>query len=269
VYGRPQRFLCRGCLCSRKVPYPDPGLSAGEKEVMPVSWICEECSSNNDDDSMECFVCGAHRSRASLREAARRKREQRRDAVGAVLCTKVFTGLKIAALSAAALLVIGLILCVVTGRALLPTEQTASFRECLADRAAARMAAVPDLLARLRRPHLSGQTTKTFGRRAATRLRSLFSAPDGKKEDPSVLSVMKTAAGDRAEKIRTRFRVLSGRVTDGWRKCRAILRRLTEAVRDRVVQWNATVREAVSRIRARIGRTEKASAAMLPMQFIY
>lgn len=43
-----------------------------------LSWICDICSSSNDDSSVECFVCGQHRSEASIKEAKQRAKEEKR-----------------------------------------------------------------------------------------------------------------------------------------------------------------------------------------------
>lgn len=44
-----------------------------------MNWICDCCSSVNEERETECFVCGTPRSAASIREAARRAREERRE----------------------------------------------------------------------------------------------------------------------------------------------------------------------------------------------
>lgn len=38
-----------------------------------MSWICDYCSTANDDRSKQCFVCGKERSKESIREANRAK----------------------------------------------------------------------------------------------------------------------------------------------------------------------------------------------------
>ncbi len=50
-----------------------------------MSWICEYCSTYNEDSVSECFVCGQARSEASLREAKRRQKEEREERVGALI----------------------------------------------------------------------------------------------------------------------------------------------------------------------------------------
>lgn len=42
-----------------------------------MSWVCDFCSSSNDDSVVECFVCGQRRSEASIQEARRRAREEK------------------------------------------------------------------------------------------------------------------------------------------------------------------------------------------------
>lgn len=41
-----------------------------------MSWICDYCSTANDEELRECFVCGVARSAESIREAKRRLREE-------------------------------------------------------------------------------------------------------------------------------------------------------------------------------------------------
>ena len=40
-----------------------------------MSWICEICSSFNEDSITECFVCGQARSKESIRLEKRERRE--------------------------------------------------------------------------------------------------------------------------------------------------------------------------------------------------
>lgn len=42
-----------------------------------MSWICDTCSTANEDHDRECFVCGEARSAESIREAERAEREAR------------------------------------------------------------------------------------------------------------------------------------------------------------------------------------------------
>lgn len=46
-----------------------------------MSWICEICSSANEDYCRECFVCGQVRSKESFRKERRNKREKSLSAV--------------------------------------------------------------------------------------------------------------------------------------------------------------------------------------------
>lgn len=43
-----------------------------------MSWICEYCSTVNEDSDTHCFVCDSERSRESVLEARREERETRR-----------------------------------------------------------------------------------------------------------------------------------------------------------------------------------------------
>ena len=42
-----------------------------------MSWICDYCSTANEDHDTECFVCGRERSKESIMEAKRAAREER------------------------------------------------------------------------------------------------------------------------------------------------------------------------------------------------
>lgn len=42
-----------------------------------MSWICDYCSTANDDRDTECFVCGRERSKKSILEAKRAAQEER------------------------------------------------------------------------------------------------------------------------------------------------------------------------------------------------
>lgn len=42
-----------------------------------MGWVCENCSTNLDDDMVECFVCGTKRSTAAIRHDKREKFERK------------------------------------------------------------------------------------------------------------------------------------------------------------------------------------------------
>lgn len=254
-------------ICTFRGILPHPLLSH-PKEVKPVSWICDECSSNNDDDTLECFVCGARRSQASLREAARRRRREKCNAVGEVLTAKVFPALWIAALSAAALVVLGVILCVVTGRAFLSADRAISFGECLSGRASAHAEVARQSFARPNRPRPSKEIGGTFGERAGARLKSIFSPSDGEEKGDAVPAVMGAAAARRAEKIRAFFRTLSGHAAEGVKRFREILHRLIEAVRLRTEQWRGTTQEPSLRLPGYIRCVENVSVNPHTKRFV-
>ena len=71
-----------------------------------MSWVCDTCSCNNDDDVLECFVCGSHRSEASIREAERRLREKKMDDFSEMLYSKVFGSIKIGTIVVGTLFVV-------------------------------------------------------------------------------------------------------------------------------------------------------------------
>ena len=80
-----------------------------------LSWVCDTCSCNNDDDVLECFVCGSHRSKASIREAARRRREKKMNALADMLYSKVFRSIKIGTVVVGALFIIAFVIRIVQG----------------------------------------------------------------------------------------------------------------------------------------------------------
>ena len=81
-----------------------------------MSWVCEVCSTNNDDDVKECFICGCERSAASIREGKRKAREARLDKISSVLCDDVLRGIKIGTMVAGALILLACIIKIATGR---------------------------------------------------------------------------------------------------------------------------------------------------------
>ena len=227
-----------------------------------MSWICDECSSNNDDDAGECFVCGAPRSRASVREAARRRRQETSDAVGSVLCSRVFPVLGIAAVSAAALLVIGLIVCVITGRTVLSEERVTAYGQQVFDRMTATTAALRQAFAHEDWSQPPKETPETFGERADAHLRRIFSPPKDKGECDTPSSAMRTAAAARIGGIRRFFLSLSGRTKASFRGLHEAEDRLKSAVRLHAGQWREAVREVVSRFRSRLRRGEDPAAVI-------
>ena len=80
-----------------------------------MSWVCDTCSCNNDDDVLECFVCGSHRSEASIREAKRHLREKKMNDFAEMLYSKVFGNIKIATIVVGALFIVACIFRIVQG----------------------------------------------------------------------------------------------------------------------------------------------------------
>jgi len=87
-----------------------------------LSWVCDTCSCNNDDESLECFVCGSHRSEASIREARARQREKKFNEFSDFLYTKVFLGIKISTIVVGVVLIIGCIIKIFQGSILIDLE---------------------------------------------------------------------------------------------------------------------------------------------------
>ncbi len=54
-----------------------------------MSWVCDNCSCNNDDEANECFVCGERRSAESIRLARIKAFEKKREAFNDILYNKV------------------------------------------------------------------------------------------------------------------------------------------------------------------------------------
>ena len=50
-----------------------------------MSWICDYCSTANEDHDTECFVCGRERSMESIREATRIAREERTKRINEII----------------------------------------------------------------------------------------------------------------------------------------------------------------------------------------
>ena len=68
-----------------------------------MSWICDYCSTTNEDHNTECFVCGKSRSKESIREAKRIAREERSRTVNAEIYQKTTRAGKIVCFSSIAL----------------------------------------------------------------------------------------------------------------------------------------------------------------------
>lgn len=78
-----------------------------------MSWVCDICSCNNDDESMECFVCGTHRSAESIRHGKIRMREKRREAFQEQLCNKTTFASKLLMIVVGVIFIIGCIIKIV------------------------------------------------------------------------------------------------------------------------------------------------------------
>ena len=68
-----------------------------------MAWICEACSSNNEDRSRECFVCGTRRSMRAIRRAKREARHRKFIDVSAGIIKGVLIGATVQLITAAAL----------------------------------------------------------------------------------------------------------------------------------------------------------------------
>ena len=91
-----------------------------------MSWICDYCSSNNDEETRVCFVCGCCRSAASIREARRKAKQKKIREFANWLYNKVFFAIKIAVISVVALFIIGLIIRIVQGDLITCMENNAA-----------------------------------------------------------------------------------------------------------------------------------------------
>lgn len=80
-----------------------------------MSWICDLCSTNNEDDTSVCFVCGTPRSKESYAASRIRKRERIYNMVGDFLVRKVYLGLLIALLCLILIFFVGSLIGILTG----------------------------------------------------------------------------------------------------------------------------------------------------------
>lgn len=91
-----------------------------------MSWVCDFCSSSNDDSSVECFVCGQHRSEASIREARRRAKEEKERAMSEKIfkySSRISQILFITSLSISAIMAtLMLVLMAINGNLSMPVE---------------------------------------------------------------------------------------------------------------------------------------------------
>lgn len=78
-----------------------------------MSWLCEICSTINEDDNTECFVCGHERSKESYREARRAKRQVIYNMIGNFLISKVFLGIKILLICLSVMLFAGALISII------------------------------------------------------------------------------------------------------------------------------------------------------------
>lgn len=92
-----------------------------------MSWICEVCSTNNDEKDIECFVCGTARSEASIREGRIRAREEKtRKFEDNVYKNGMFV-LKLGFILSAALMVVAVIIKVAQGTLFTDIEENGGF----------------------------------------------------------------------------------------------------------------------------------------------
>lgn len=61
-----------------------------------MSWVCEYCSSANEESRTDCFVCGNPRSAASIRAAKRETRKKHAERAGRRLWRSVNVGGRVA-----------------------------------------------------------------------------------------------------------------------------------------------------------------------------
>lgn len=90
---------------------------------MLLSWLCDNCSCNNDDEVNECFVCGEHRSAESIRLARIRAIEKKRDAFNEQLYNKTTFISKLLLIVVGVLFVIGGIIKIAQGTILVDFER--------------------------------------------------------------------------------------------------------------------------------------------------
>ena len=80
-----------------------------------MSWVCDTCSCNNEDDALECSICGETRSMASIREGKRREREKRLEEISSFVYDKLFFGIKLATMILGVLVLLAFIIKIASG----------------------------------------------------------------------------------------------------------------------------------------------------------
>ena len=78
-----------------------------------MSWVCEYCSSANEESRTDCFVCGNPRSAASIRAAKRETRKKHAERAGRRLWRSVNIGGRVAFYASLALFTVMTILTIV------------------------------------------------------------------------------------------------------------------------------------------------------------
>lgn len=92
-----------------------------------MSWICEVCSTSNDEKEIECFVCGTARSEASIREGKIRAREEKIRKLEDGIYNKGMFVLKLGLISTVALIVVAIIIKVAQGTLFTDFEENGGF----------------------------------------------------------------------------------------------------------------------------------------------
>lgn len=114
-----------------------------------MSWVCDVCSTDNDDESLECFVCGAPRSEASIKEGKDKKTKEKFGKVSDFLSTKAWLWIKIALAVIAIAFLIAMIVKIARGKLFIDAER--NFTE-MAPMVEARLDSVPESVSALNIP---------------------------------------------------------------------------------------------------------------------
>lgn len=84
-----------------------------------MNWICDYCSTSNENEIKECFVCGRSRSEASILESRRKQREHEIEKINSYLYRTIFSRIKYIFLT---LIIVSVILISILGTILVVNE---------------------------------------------------------------------------------------------------------------------------------------------------
>lgn len=89
-----------------------------------MSWVCDNCSCNNDDEVNECFVCGTARSAESIRLARIKAIEKKREAFNDILYSRTSLAGELLMITASAMFIVACIIKIVQGSLIFDLENS-------------------------------------------------------------------------------------------------------------------------------------------------